>query len=193
MPVRQFWRVSGGWFRIERRLRRTRDFGMFRNWTRRCGMRWDSGADLFRPAARYNSRLRPGVSMKKIYILFFISIPVILTAAVIAAFRYGLVLEASRRVPWMPAAVAISLLLIAVGCGIQYAFGRTTPRRRRLFLSFAVGNGALGLAGLVAAFCSPPTSQMMKWILPGLVIFSFILFKGLVLFNAFKQTDEDSQ
>jgi len=131
--------------------------------------------------------------MKKIYIVFFISISAILTAAVIAAFRYGLVLGASRRLPWMPAAVAISLLLIAVGCGIQYAFGRMAPRRRRLFLSLAVGNGALGLAGLVTVVCSPPTSQMMKWILPGLVIFSFLLFKGLVLFNALKQDDEDSQ
>src|ERR1700730_12621185 len=103
------------------------------------------------------------MSLKKIYIVLFIN-SIIVTAAVIAAFRYGLMLEAGR-LPGLLVWLAIILLLVAVFCGIQYVSGRVSPGGRRLFLSLAIGNGALGLSGLVIALCNPPTSQMMKWIL----------------------------
>ena len=128
----------------------------------------------------------------KIYILFFISLSIILTVAVIAAFRYGLVLAASR-LPWLPATLAIALLLFAVFCGVQYVFGRVAPRQRRLFLSLAVGNGALGLSELAVVLCGPRTSPIMKSILLGVVIFSVVLFQGLVLFSALAEEDKISQ
>ena len=129
--------------------------------------------------------------MKKGYLPFVISLWIISMAAVIAAFRYRLVLPAGRS-PWLLSALAIALLLFAAFCGKQYASGGRTPIQRRLSLSLAIGNGALGLSGLVVVLCDPPTSQMMKWILPGLVISSLILFQGLVLWSAFTKEDKSS-
>jgi hypothetical protein len=126
--------------------------------------------------------------MKKRYIVFFISFLVISNAlAVIAAFHYGLVLKAGR-IPWLLPAAGIALLLLAVFFGIRYR--RAAPMKRRLFLSLAIGDGALGLSGLAVALYGPSTSHMMNWILIGLLIFSVLLKKGMVLFSALKLKDD---
>lgn len=129
--------------------------------------------------------------MKKIYIALIFSVSIILTVAVIAAFHYGLVLAASR-IPWLLISLAIALLLVAMLCGTQYAFNRVVPERRPLVLALAVGNAALGLSGLLVALWGPPTSMMMKWLLPSFVIVSLILFKGLVLRSSVKRKSKNS-